>query len=280
MIQAHCSRHPWLGSTLRCLSSRYLGLLPWCLAGILATAPALASDDNSPQFREPGSGHRVSRYTIELDAGNGNALSYRVPDDCARLIAHLDAAPHHWATPTVRQAWRKVEADCRYYQLLHNGPRPPLTDHVSSFDFMNAPLDQLPVTVLEDGPAAMSPRQQPGQRTGIVEHLPLAKPGSPAAGTPVTICRLRDGLLRGDVFIDDGGTLRCSKGDRRPTLRLISVDFADIDGDQVTDAILRFVFLRPGMPRGPMILPVTRDRPDAAMRTIRFQGPGAGADTE
>ena len=263
-------------------------LLPWLnllfllpvASAALTTLPASATDDSVPQFREPGSGHRVSGYTIDLDAGDGDVLTYKIPDDCERLITGIGAEPRHLPTPMVRQAWRKVETDCRYYLLLHSDSQLPHKDYVSSFDFMNMSLDQLPVTVLEDRDDAMSRRPPPDRRTGIVENLPMALPDDPSQSKPATACRLLDGLLRGDVFIDDNGQLRCSAGDGRPTLRLITVDFSDVNGDQVTDAILRFVFLRPGMPRGPMILPMTRDAPDGALRPVTFQAPDTGADKE
>ena len=40
------------------------------------------------------------------------------------------------------------------------------------------------------------------------------------------------------------------------------VDFADVNGDQYLDAVLRFVPIGPGVARAPLTLPLTRTEPE------------------
>jgi hypothetical protein len=244
----------------------------------LATTPASAMDQDGPQFREPGTGHRVTAYTIELATGVGDVSRYEIPTDCAQLLARIDAGERHHPTLMLRRAWHKAESDCRFYQLLHNNRPQPVQDYVSSYDFANAALDDLPIAGFDaplDGAAA---RPQDARIAGMVDSLPLAMPIEAADDTLADDCRLHDGLLRGSVFIGSGGKIQCTNGNGRPTLRLIAVDYSDINGDQIMDAILRFVFLQPGMPRRPMILPLTRDRADGPLRAIGPQAPRVDAD--
>jgi len=230
-----------------------------------------AAAHGGPQFREPGSGHRVNGYTIELVTDTGDAGSYQIPTDCERLLVQIDAETRYPPTRMLRQAWHKVETDCRFYLLLRGHPASPVQDYISTYDFMNASLDDLPITAVEPATGRSYRRPQPERRSSTVEHLPVALPIDRAGDQPVHDCRLRDGLLRGNVFIESSGKVRCRKGDGRPTLRLISVNHSDVDGDQVMDAVLRFVFMRPGMPRAPVILPLTRDAIDAPIRPIVLQ---------
>jgi hypothetical protein len=246
----------------------------------LATTPASAMDHDGPQFREPGSGHRVTAYTIELATGVGDVSRYEIPTDCAEVLARIDAGERYRPTLMLRRAWHKAESDCRFYQLLQNNRPHPVQDYISSYDFANAALDDLPIANFDAPPNRAAARPQDARIAGMVERLPLAMPIEAAGDTLADDCRLRDGLLRGSVFIGSKGKIRCSKGDGRPTLRLIAVDHADINGDRVMDAILRFVFLQPGMPRGPMILALTRDRADGPLRVISPQAPRVGADKE
>ena len=168
-----------------------------------------------------------------------------------------------------RRIWQKVEGDCRYYRFLRRHPLRGLEDHVSDYDFWNAPLSDLPIAPPcedEDAPASgCSPAV--GEAFGILHRpAPGAAPADPGAGPgEETQCRLEDGLFRGRLYVDDRG-LRCVAEAGAPSLRLIAVDFADINGDHVLDAVLRFVPLAPGSVRSPLVLPLTRFGDDEPFR--------------
>jgi hypothetical protein len=65
--------------------------------------------------------------------------------------------------------------------------------------------------------------------------------------------------------------MRCTTGPDAPSLRLIAVDFADINGDRFLDAVLRFVPLRARPARMPLILPLTRFEPGAPFSVPELQ---------
>ena len=76
-----------------------------------------------------------------------------------------------------------------------------------------------------------------------------------------------DGVLTdGGLYIGPDG-MRCASRNSQPSLRLIAVDYADINGDGYLDAVLRFVPIGPGAARSPLILPLTRTSPDGAFET-------------
>ena len=77
-------------------------------------------------------------------------------------------------------------------------------------------------------------------------------------------CRLDNGIFRGWMVADTAGT-HCIPDANAPGFRVISVDYADVNGDGVLDVVLRLVPLAPGTSRIPLILPLTRTAPDSAL---------------
>ena len=104
-------------------------------------------------------------------------------------------------------------------------------------------------------------------RHGLLSHFPLSEPASRADdGAIPADCLLRDGLFYGHLYIGPDG-MRCASRNSQPSLRLIAVDYADINGDGYLDAVLRFVPIGPGAARSPLILPLTRTSPGGPFKT-------------
>ena len=98
---------------------------------------------------------------------------------------------------------------------------------------------------------------QPGS-FGMLHHFPIATFADDLPDMADCIpCRFKNGRFRGNILID-GEEIRCQTGASAPGVRLIAVDFADINGDRVLDAVLRFIPNGPTNKRGPLILPLTR----------------------
>jgi hypothetical protein len=74
-------------------------------------------------------------------------------------------------------------------------------------------------------------------------------------------CRINRGVFRGHVLVDDAG-LRCRFDRRAPGIRVMSVDYADVNGDGWLDAVLRFVPVGPGTSRRPVVVAYTRKGAD------------------
>ena len=173
-----------------------------------------------------------------------------------------------------RRLWHKVEGDCHFNDFLYRHPRQAVQDYVSDYDFMNARLSDLPIdrrcagATSDSGEAACDPMAT--DASGFLHHFPLAQPLQDGAGGEECECELTNGVFHGHLFVDEQG-VRCTTDPDAPSLRLIAVDFADINGDRVLDAVLRFVPLRAGPVRGPLILPLTRLEPDAPFSVPKLQ---------
>ena len=74
-------------------------------------------------------------------------------------------------------------------------------------------------------------------------------------------CRISRGVFRGHVLVDDTG-LRCRFDRRAPGIRVMSVDYADVNGDGWLDAVLRFVPVGPRTSRRPVVVAYTRKGAD------------------
>jgi hypothetical protein len=100
----------------------------------------------------------------------------------------------------------------------------------------------------------------------------LAQPPQDGTGGDDCECELTNGIFRGHLFLDEQG-MHCTTDPDAPSLRLIAVDFADINGDRFLDAILRFVPLRGRPARMPLILPLTRFEPGTPFSVPELQRP-------
>jgi len=239
------------------------GLAVALLGMMLCTSQTVSAAPGQTEafFAEPISGRRVTEYQIELPTGRSEKRTFSIPEDCTEVMRCVDEGAMYRSTVIDRRLWHKADGDCRFYSFLYHQPQEVMADYVSDYDFRNARLSDLPIDPdCSEGlpgcnPAVTGP-------LGTLRYFPLGRPSHGAeVDHEVTSCELKDGLFRGELYID-GDHFHCDAGPGAPTLRLIAVDFADINGDHYLDAVLRFVPVMPGAPRTPLILPLTRTEPD------------------
>lgn len=247
----------------RCWSRGLAIALSIGISALLGVPGVVGAEDwHEAFFSEPLSGKKVTHYEIELPIERGQRQTFRIPDDCGAAVRAINQGSAFKGSIVDRRFWQKVESDCRYHDFLYSRPQQVITDHVSAYDFMNAHLSDLPIDrrCAESG---ADPQQSRCNATitnglGMLRHFPLAAPlSTPPDNIECIRCELRNGLFRGYIFVGEDG-IRCGTDVNAPSLRLIAVDHADINGDGFLDAVLRFVPIGPGSSRLPMILPLTR----------------------
>jgi len=231
---------------------------------LLMTFSANTGADSSHQayFAEPASGRKVTHYEIELPVTRDRRESFTIPDNCTDVMRAISGGASHKGTIIGRRLWKKVEADCRYHGFLNRHPQQVDRDHVSGYDFRNLQIADLPLdrrcaqSTLESDPTGCNPTAT--DESGMLRHFPIASvAGEVSDRTECIPCRLSHGRFRGYVLIEDDG-IRCRMDANAPGVRLIGVDFADINGDRILDAVLRFIAIGPGMNRQPLVLPLTK----------------------
>ena len=198
----------------------------------------------------PESGRRVTHYTLELPVNREQTQAFLIPDDCDAVMQAINEGATRWGSIVDRRFWKKVEGDCRHHRILHRLPQRVIEDHVSGYDFMNARLSDLPIDprCTSPGPGGLQPLAT--DAFGMLLYFPLTQQvTAPPAGVECTQCEFKDGLLRGRIFSDEDG-ISCEAVPYGPSLRLIAVDFADINGDGFLDAVLRFIPVGPGSMQG------------------------------
>jgi hypothetical protein len=217
-----------------------------------------AGDGHQAYFFEPRSGRRVTHYTVELSVKREQAQAFLIPDDCDQVIQSIDEGTTYKGSIIDRHLWKKVEGDCRHHRFLHRIPQRVIEDHVSDYDFMNARLSDLPIDPRCASPDQAACNPLATDAFGMLRNFPLTQPvTAPPADADCTECEFKDGLFRGRIFSDKDG-ISCEAAPYGPSLRLVAVDFADINGDGFLDAVLRFVPVGPGSNRTPLTLPLTR----------------------
>ena len=257
-------------------ASLIIGLLCGFAALAMAPVQVAAGEGHDAFLAEPSSGRKVTHYTVDLAVARDERQSFVIPDDCEAVMQALEQGKAYRGRIVDRRLWHKVEGDCHYTGFLHRHPRRALQDYVSDYDFMNARLSDLPIdrrcaaATSDSGEAACDPMAT--DASGLLRHFPLTQPLQDGAGGDECECQLTNGVFRGHLFVDAQG-VRCTTDPDAPSLRLIAVDFADINGDRFLDAVLRFVPLRAGPARVPLILPLTRFEPDAPFSVPERQRP-------
>ncbi len=245
---------------------RSLGKKCWValcmLAGIAWLRPAAGADDLQLEayFAEPITGRRVSSYVADLPVDRFQRRRFSVPGECGDVLGAIQGGATFKGTILDRRLWQKVEADCRYHEFLHRHPMQEVEDHVSTYDFMNARLSDMPIAqcTVGAGPGTYI-GCEPWTAAGfnMLHQFALIQPVANAPDKTLVECVLNDGLFYGQMFVGPDGIL-CDPDASVPSLRLIGVDFADINGDHILDAVMRFVPIGPGAARSPLILPLTR----------------------
>ena len=221
-----------------------------------------AGEAHEAFFAEPTSGRKVTHYLIDLPVRLDQRETFNIPDDCDKVMRAINGGVTYKGNIIDRRLWKKTESDCRYHGFLNRHPQHVIEDHVSGYDFRNARLVDLP---LDQRCAASGPHSDPANcnpasvdRFGMLRHFPIATPVDETRDRADCIpCAFRNGRFRGYAFLGQNG-VRCKIDANAPGVRLIAVDFADINGDRVLDAVLRFIAIGPGNNRAPLVLPLTR----------------------
>ena len=219
-------------------------------------------------FAAPYSGEKVTHYAIELPVSKDHRQSFEIPEQCSDVTQAAIAGASRWGTRQERSVWQKVDRDCRYHAFLNRYDGRPAKDYISGFDIWNAPLCDLLIESRCSNPDALpgDPDCQPLPPgiPRISQLLNFAGNNVGEALQHAEPCRLDGGIFRGWVVADPAGT-HCIPDPNAPGFRLMSVDYADVNGDGMLDVVLRLVPLAPGASRIPLILPLTRTAPEGEL---------------
>lgn len=253
---------------------------PRSLAGALAAAALLllpllsptgnAVDTRTSVFAEPKTGRKVTQYSIELPVARNEERRFTIPDDCRAIDQAIASGAVHRGSVVGRRFWQKAEIDCHFDALLHRHAQRIEQDFVSGYDFMNARLEDLPIDpgCIPGAPTNCDPKML--DPLGLLRHFPMTQPpGTAGLDARCQPCQLNKGWFRGLITVSESG-LRCFATTDASGLRLIAIDYADINGDGVLDAVLRLVPIGRGANRRPLILPLTRFAADAPFEVTRF----------
>jgi hypothetical protein len=241
-----------MSRTIPCLALYVLLTLP-------SAGPASVSKA-SPYFSAPYTGEKVQEYDIELPVSRYKKESFRIPADCSRLNSRLLEGSGHWGNRVERRLWMKADDDCRYLNFLNKYSGKASRDFVSGYDFYNASISDLPLrpgcdlNLLLRNPAACPPLM-PGMPnfSMFMSNMPMHQTQEES----LKDCRFENGLFRGYIY-HTGMGLRCIRDPKAPGYRILSVDFADVNGDNCQDAVLRMVPVGRGARPSLLILPLTR----------------------
>ena len=247
------------------ISPAMRGVFLFVLTGLCGTTSW--ADRHQIYFAEPYSGKKVTDYQIELPVARDSRQGFAIPAQCEELTRAARQEASRWGTRQQRSIWHKVDRDCRYHAFLNRYDRAS-RDFVSEVDIWNAPLWHLLVeprcatsdTQLGDPDCQPLPTGIPR----ISQLLKFTDSEAKQASRNAQPCRLADGIFRGWVVADPSGN-HCIPDSNAPGFRVMSVDYADVNGDDMLDVVLRLVPLAPGTSRIPLILPLTRTSPDSAL---------------
>lgn len=248
-------------------------ILSLCMVLVLL-AGRLMADHGYAYFAAPNSGARVTDYKVSLPMRRGEKVEFNIPMDCGKIQEFFDAGASRWGRRYEQLMWVKVHGDCHYYQFLHRSKLPVQKDYVSTYDFANADLD---VLLANEGCA---PGQINLEKRGCV---PVSEVGPditkfivfsshPETGVYESCeCQLENGVFKGRYIQNEHGR-QCIVDNLSPGLRLMSVDFTDVNVDGVMDAVLRFMPLGYGSKRLPMVFVLTRYAADGPFSLLSLAG--------
>lgn len=232
----------------------------------------LQADKNHFIFAMPFSGDKGSHYDIQLGFANDEVRKFHIPDDCNTIINMVNYGAGKPVNLIDRKLWFKSINDCRYVMMLHmNEGDPPQNDFVADYDYFNARLVDLPFSTECKGADEEIFQQQCEQgqdgKPTIRSYFPFLEVLPDDNNIETEECRFTDGLFRGRLVNTDQG-IRCQADRRAKGLRLISVDYSDLNDDDHMDVVLRIMPLGRGISRFPVLLPLTRFAPDTAFSLV------------
>jgi len=236
-------------------------ILSFLFVMVLSTPSTFSEElSDTPWFTAPYTGEKVKEYEITLPISRQEDETFVIPRDCRKLNSRLLEGAGHWGNRVQRRLWIKADDDCRYLNYLRKNPGKVEKDFVSSYDFLNARIADLPLRpgcdlyMLLRNPDAC-PDPFPGMPDFSMfmmhqNHHPVARENREE-------CRFEKGLFRGHIHYTPEG-LHCYRDSRAPGYRILSVDFADVNADGYLDAVLRMTLIgsrgRPEL----LVLPLTR----------------------
>jgi len=212
-------------------------------------------------YAEPYTGKKVSEYLLTLPSTDKKQINLQIPQGCPLAQEEYLSGAGRFGNQVQKRLWEKVNNDCSLYQLL-GSQQAPENDFVSQFDFMNARILDLPIMsncdhlpADQDLVRSCAPMDvRPINFSFFLSFIPRPMAEGQDMMQP---CRFSDGVFRGYFYMSPDG-LRCQDDTRAGGLRILSVNFADVNGDGYQDAVLRISPLGPSVSRRPMILPLTR----------------------
>ena len=224
-------------------------------------ASSHATSAASPYFSAPYTGEKVKEYKIQLPTSRYEKETFNIPKDCGKLNSRLLEGNGHWGNSIERRLWMKADDDCRYLNFLNKYSGKASQDYVSNYDFYNANITDLPLrpgcdlNLLLHNPAACPPPMQGMPNFSMfMSTMPMQQTREKET---LKDCRFENGLFRGYIY-HTGMGLRCIRDSKAPGYRILSVDFADVNGDDCQDAVLRMMPVGRGARPSLLVLPLTR----------------------
>ncbi|HHH13926.1 MAG TPA: ferric uptake regulator family protein [Thiolapillus brandeum] len=215
---------------------------------------------DTPWFTAPYSGEKVKEYEVTLPVSRYEEETFLIPRDCKKLNSRLLEGAGHWGNRVQRRLWIKADDDCRYLNYLKRNPKKADKDFVSSYDFLNARITDLPLRpgcdlymLLRDPDACPAP--PPGMPDFSMFMMHQGHHPDPQESRDE--CRFENGVFRGHIHYTPEG-LRCYRDRRAPGYRILSVDFADVNADGYLDAVLRMTLIGSRSRPELLVLPLTR----------------------
>jgi len=252
---------------------RFLSMSPKLLFTILLMLSfSLQAERDRFIFAMPFSGDKGSHYDIQLGYANDEIKKFHIPDDCSNIINMVNFGTANPINLIDRKLWFKAINDCRYVMMLGmNENSQPENDFVSHYDYFNARLADLPFSSQCKATDEEIFQKQCGEvqdgKPTIRSYFPFLEVLPNDKDVDTQECRFTNGLFRGRLVRTDEG-IRCQKDRRTKGLRLISVDYTDLNNDSYMDVVLRIMPLGRGVSRFPILLPLTRFNPDTTFSLV------------
>lgn len=223
-------------------------------------------------FAMPFSGDKGNHYDIQLGFANNEVRKFHIPDDCGNIMNMVNFGAANPINLIDRKLWFKSINDCRYVMMLRLNPgSEPENNFVSDYDYFNARLADLPFSsdckpVDEPTFFDQCDKGQDG-KPRIRSYFPFLEVLPNDKNIETEECRFTDGVFRGRLVRTELGA-RCQKDKRAKGLRLISVDYTDLNNDTYMDVVLRIMPLGRGVSRFPILLPLTRFNPNTPFSIV------------
>ncbi len=239
---------------------------------LLVFSLPLPADQDHFVFAMPFSGDKGTHYDIQLGFANNEVKKFHIPDDCNTIMSMVNFGAPNPINLIDRKLWFKSINDCRYVMMLHiNEEGHPENDFVTNYDYFNARLADLPFSsqckATDDDIFQKQCASSEDDKPTIRSYFPFLEVLPNNTDTVTEECQFSDGVFRGSLVRTDQG-IRCQQDRRAKGLRLISVDYTDLNDDSYMDVVLRIMPLGRGVSRFPILLPLTRFTPDTPFSLV------------